>query len=147
MAWTYNPNFVSNLKTMGSEVFATSLLTMGFITQIREQMLGGTFLWYEKSILGCWLWVGLWNKRFGPIMSNFWGLFFHFFGVKKKGYLPNLLERWLLPQIFVFWVRDFKFWLLAYFFYFVWLCKFSEILDNIYIDILQGSPLWCFLFL
>ena len=32
-----------------------------------------------------------------------------------KEYLPNLLETWLLPQFFVFRVRDFKFWLIAYF--------------------------------
>ena len=34
-----------------------------------------------------------------------------------KGYLPNLLETALLHQIFVFWVRYFKLWLLAYFFF------------------------------
>ena len=34
-----------------------------------------------------------------------------------KEYLPNLLETWLLHQIFVFWVRDLKFWLLAYLFF------------------------------
>ena len=38
----------------------------------------------------------------------------------EKGYLPNLLERWRLCQIFVFRVRDFKLWLLAYFFLFNW---------------------------
>ena len=31
-----------------------------------------------------------------------------------KGYFPNLLEITLLHPIFVHWVRDFKFWLLAY---------------------------------
>ena len=38
---------------------------------------------YEKSILGCGLWSGLdcGIKGSGPIMSNFWGQFFHFFGV------------------------------------------------------------------
>ncbi len=29
-------------------------------------------------------WAGLWNKRFGPIMSNFWGRFFQLFVGKKK---------------------------------------------------------------
>ena len=29
--------------------------------------------------------------------------------LKKKEYFPNLLETWLLPQFFVFQVRDFKF--------------------------------------
>ena len=51
----------------------------------------------------------------------------------RKGYFPNLLEITLLHQIFVYWVRDFKLWLLAYFFNFLWLCKVSERLDNIYI--------------
>ena len=35
-----------------------------------------------------------------------------------KGYLPNLLVITLLPRIFVYWARYFKFWLLAYF----WFC-------------------------
>ena len=29
-------------------------------------------------------WAGLWNKMFGPIMSNFWGRFFQLFVGKKK---------------------------------------------------------------
>ena len=33
----------------------------------------------------------------------------------SKGYLPNVLERWRLCQSFVFWVKDFKLKLLAYF--------------------------------
>ena len=33
---------------------------------------------------------------------------------KDREYFPNLLESALLCQIFVFGVRDFKFWLLAY---------------------------------
>ena len=33
-----------------------------------------------------------------------------------KGYLSNLLERWLLHRFFVFWARDFKFWLQLWFF-------------------------------
>ena len=33
-----------------------------------------------------------------------------------KEYFPNLLETALLCQIFVYWDRDFKFWLLAYYF-------------------------------
>ena len=40
---------------------------------------------------------------------------FKFHEYKLKEYFPNLLERVLLPQFFVFWLRDFKFWLLAYF--------------------------------
>ena len=29
----------------------------------------------------------------------------------EKGYLSNLLVRWLLPRFYVFWDRDLKFWL------------------------------------
>ena len=50
-----------------------------------------------------------------------------------KEYFPNLLEITLLCQIFVFWVKNFKFWLLAYFLIFFNTCKVSERLDNIYI--------------
>ena len=56
-------------------------------SQIREQMSGPEISQYEKSILGCELWSELdWTvgkKGDGPIMSNFLGPFFHFFGVKK----------------------------------------------------------------
>ena len=45
------------------------------------------------------------------MVINSWDLALSFW----KEYLPNLLETWLLHQIFVFWVRDLKFWLLAYF--------------------------------
>ena len=30
-----------------------------FESQIRRQIGLGTYLWYEKSILCCWLWAGL----------------------------------------------------------------------------------------
>jgi hypothetical protein len=37
-------------------------------------------------------WAGLWNKKFGPIMSNFWGRFFQLFvGKKKKKNFENIL--------------------------------------------------------
>ena len=46
--------------------------------QIRRQMSLGTYLSYEKSILGCGLgWTV--KNRFGLIMSNFWGPFFKVF--------------------------------------------------------------------
>ena len=35
-------------------------------------------------------WAGLWNKRFGPIMSNFWVRFFQLFVGKKKKKLKTL---------------------------------------------------------
>ena len=47
------------------------------LPQIREQISGPEISQYEKSILDCEI------KGSGPIMSNFWGSFFHFFGVKK----------------------------------------------------------------
>ena len=54
--------------------------------QTREQTLGGTFLWYEKSILGCWLWVGLGCgiKGLGRLWATFEGGFFNFLREKKK---------------------------------------------------------------
>ena len=61
-----------------------------------------------------------------------------------KEYFPNLLEKWLLCQIFVFWVRDFKSWLLAYFLIFFDCTKFQKDWTIFILDILQGSPLWCF---
>ena len=56
------------------------------ISQIWRQMSLGTFLWYEKSILG---WFGQLGrtcekKSLGPIMSNFWAQFFHVFMGKKN---------------------------------------------------------------
>ena len=45
----------------------------------------------KKSILGCGLgWAGLWNKRFWPIMSNFWGQFFQLF-VGKFFFFENIV--------------------------------------------------------
>ena len=59
----------------------------------------------------------------------------------RKEYLPNLLENWLLPRFFVFWVRDFKFWLsTCLFFYFLYLCKVSERLANFYISHFTRVP-------
>ena len=52
----------------------------------------------------------------------------------KKGYLSNLLERWMLPHFFVFWVRDFKFWLHAYFLIFFNRAKFQKDWTNLILD-------------
>ena len=54
--------------------------------QTREQTFVGTFLWYEKSILGCWLWVGLdcGIKGLGRLWATFEGGFFNFLWAKKK---------------------------------------------------------------
>ena len=64
--------------------------------------------------------------------------------VMSKGYLPNLLETAVLCQNFVFWVRDFKFWLLAYFLILFNCAKFQKDWTTFILDILQGSPLWIF---
>ena len=50
-----------------------------FEPQIRRQMSLGTYLYYEKSILGCGLgWAGLWKKRG---LSWLWGILRPFFKV------------------------------------------------------------------
>ena len=64
-----------------------------------------------------------------------------------KEYFPNLPETWFWDQIFVYWARYFKFWLLAYFFILLNCAKFEEDKTTFILHILQGSPLWCFLFL
>ena len=61
-----------------------------------------------------------------------------------KECFPNILETWLLCLIFVFWVRDFKFWLLAYLLIFFDYAKFQKDWTTFLLDILQGSPLWIF---
>ena len=54
--------------------------------QIREQMSGGTFLWYEKARVGCWLWLGLGcvKKGLGQLWATFEGGYFNFLWSKKK---------------------------------------------------------------
>ena len=54
-----------------------------------------------------------------------------------KGYLPNLLVITLLPWIFVYWARYFKFWLLAYFLILLNSAKFEEDWTTFILDILQ----------
>ena len=53
-----------------------------------------------------------------------------------KEYFPNLLESTLLVKIFVFWVRDLKFWLLAYFFILLSCAKFQQDWTTLILDIL-----------
>jgi hypothetical protein len=69
-------------KTQRKVVFSTINI---FAAQTREQTLGGTFLWYEKSILGCWLWVvlGCGIKGLGRWWATFEGGFFNFLWAKK----------------------------------------------------------------
>ena len=59
-----------------------SFLTNGAKSQIREQMSGPEISWYGKSILGCGLDRG--KKGSGPILSNFFGVFFSIFNGQKR---------------------------------------------------------------
>ena len=59
-----------------------------------------------------------------------------------KEYFPKLPENWFWGQIFVYWARYFKFWLLAYFFILLNCAKFEEDWTTFILHILQGSPLW-----
>ena len=88
-------NQVNLLSKKLSESFLFIFLP-AFYPQIREQMSGPEISWYGKSILGCGLWPGLGcgKKGSGLIMSNFWGLFFHFFGVKKNLNFFLTLKKW-----------------------------------------------------
>ena len=58
--------------------------------------------------------------------------------VSWKEYFPNLLETVLCHQIFVFWVRGLKFWLLAYFFIFLNYAKFQLDWTSLILDIYKG---------
>ena len=53
-----------------------------------------------------------------------------------KEYFPNLLETALLCQSFVYWIRDFKYWLLAYFLIFFNCAKFQQDWTTLILDIL-----------
>ena len=37
-------------------------------------------------------WAGLWNKRFEPIMSNFWGRFFQLFVGEKNNIVASAVK-------------------------------------------------------
>ena len=79
----------------------------------------------------------IWVINLGKISySNVIYLFGHMYNSKtnldSKGYLSNLL----LCQIFVFWVRDFKLWLLAYFFILTKCAKFQQDWTKLILDIL-----------
>ena len=62
-------------------------------------------------------WAGLWNKMFGPIMSNFWGRFFQLFVGKKKKKIfwkhcsvrTEKLHRKKVKKIFIFFGKNFFF--------------------------------------
>ena len=55
-------------------------------------------------------WAGLWNKRCGPIMSNFWGRFFSTFcGKKHCSVRTEKLHRKKVKKIFIFFGKNFFF--------------------------------------
>ena len=65
---------------------AVQISTNSFqIKVISEKSCGGRLLWNRNWDLG-WIWPGwhYWEKKFGPIMSTFWGRFFQVFCGKKK---------------------------------------------------------------
>ena len=61
---------------------------------------------------------------------------FRFSKKATKEYLPNLLVNTFWGQIFVFQVRDHKFWLLAYFFILLSCTKFQQDWTTLILDIL-----------
>ena len=56
--------------------------------------------WSMKTII-CW-YETIWTCGVGSTYKTL---------CISKGYLPNLLVRWLLPRFYVFWDRGLKFWL------------------------------------
>jgi hypothetical protein len=75
-----------NLIVLCTIVNRWASIWQDYLPQTREQTLGGTFLWYEKSILGCWQWVGLGCgiKGLGRLWATFEEVFFNFLWAKKK---------------------------------------------------------------
>ena len=71
---------------------------------------------FDRVSLG-WSKKNFFEKKMKMVDSKNWdyqnwqfSIFFY-----EKGYLSNLLVRWLLPRFFVFWDNDFKFWLQLFF--------------------------------
>ena len=86
-------DFITTVKFIFSEKatkfceISTLLLSVCTVDKskvIREKSRSGRFLWNRNWDLG-WIWAS-WHyrkKKIGPIMSNFWGRFFHVFMGKK----------------------------------------------------------------
>ena len=53
--------------------------------------------------VGCWSWLDCEIKGSGPILSIFWGLFFHFFGVKKN-IIGSALKSCIIPFLIFFYI-------------------------------------------
>ena len=75
--------------------------------------------WRENSFEILLTWKNVWN-----------------YVLKWKEYFPNLLESALCHQIFAFWVRDLKIWLIAYFFILLSCAKFQQGWTTFIFDIL-----------
>ena len=71
-------------------------------------------------------------------ISKFWPKTLRHFCLLNlwKEYLPNILESALLPRFFVYWVRDFKFCLHAYFLILLNCAKFQQDWTTLILDIL-----------
>ena len=81
-------------------------------------MSGGTFLWYEKSILGCWLWLGLCcgKKGLGRLWATFEGGFFNFlweeFFISEKPFFTFFLCNFSVRTLQCFQKKKFIFFAL-----------------------------------
>ena len=72
---------VTKCMCLSSSPFVwTSLMSTDKRTDVWSQ---DFMIWRIDFGLWAVAWAGHWEKGSGPIMSNFWGPFFHFFGVKK----------------------------------------------------------------
>ena len=85
---------ITYLQVLGGIMVTMSMIwsTMPFVSSVFYQNSTGDstdkwtdtcsrhfMIWKIKSGFCAVGWAGLWNKRFGPIMSNFWGRFFQLF--------------------------------------------------------------------
>ena len=125
--------------------FKTSI---SVLVDISSSLQSSMFTFYNPvSIVHSWMFqvddtLSIITCRLQVISNGYrWKLcIFHIQALCWKGYLPNFLESTLLHQIFVSWVRDFKFWLLAYLLIFFNCGKFQHDWKNLILHILQGLP-------
>ena len=97
-----------SLSLIALNIQITAVLSKGHITDKRTDAWSWDFIiWKNNSGLWAVAWARLWEKR--PIMSNFWGPFFHFFGIKKnfENFFENTIASALKSCIIIF---KFSFW-------------------------------------
>ena len=90
---------------------------------------------YLTEIQNLWSKLGTWCTIVQSTRRVFLDLMLSSSNICKE-YFPNLLESTLCHQIFVFWVRDLKFWLLAYFLILLSCAKFQQDWTTLILDIL-----------